>query len=223
VTASDSIFHALMQFKQERRIPLVAHFLDVAASGAYYIALAADEIIASPTSVTGSVGAVMYSVNLNGLMAKIGVANQTVKSGDKKDIGSPLREMTEEDSEILHSIIDGMRDRFVGLVQERRPAIYAAALQTIADGRIFSADQALRIGLVDRVGQLQDAIDVARRRARIAEARLVMYRRPREYSESIYSQAASAPVELNLLKLDSPFADGPSFLYMWAPRDAALR
>lgn len=224
VTASDSIFHALSQFKQDRQIPVVAHFLDVAASGAYYVALAADEIIASPTSVTGSVGAVMYSVNLHGLMEKIGVEDQTIKSGDKKDIGSPLREMTEEDREILLSIINGMRERFVGLVEQRRPGIEAGVLETIADGRIFSADQALRIGLVDRVGHLQEAIDVAQRRARVAQARVIMYRRPREYSESVYSRASPGPVELNLLRLDAgSLGQGPSFLYMWMPQDVSTR
>lgn len=218
VTASDAAFHELSQFKQERGLPVIAHFLDVAASGGYYVALAADEIIASPTTVTGSVGAVVYGLNLTGLMGIVGVENRTLKSGDKKDIGSPLREMTAEEREILQSVIDGMRDRFVGLVQERRPGLAAGAIDTIADGRVFGADQALAIGLVDRVGYLADAVDVAKRRARLEQARVIMYRRPREYSETIYSRAAPGPVELNLLRLDTgPASQSPSFLYMWMP------
>lgn len=218
VTASDAIYHELMRFKGERGLPLVAYFLDVGASGAYYVALAADEIIASPTTVTGSVGAVVYGVNLRGLMRLIGVEDQTLKSGEKKDIGSPLREMTAEEREVLQSVIDGMRDRFIAAVRERRPQITAAALDTIADGRVFGAEQARVIGLVDRVGYLQDALGAARRRARIEEARVVMYRRPREYSETIYSQAPPAPLEINMVRVGvAPWLHGPTFLYMWLP------
>jgi protease-4 len=218
VNASDSIFHQLRRFKDDEGIAVVAHFMDVAASGGYYVALAADEIVASPTTVTGSVGAVAYGINVRELMSKIGVGNQTIKSGAKKDIGSPLREMTPEEREVLQSVIDGMRDRFVDLVRERRPNVDAEALQTIADGRIFGADQALAVGLVDRIGYLEDAIEVARRRARLHEARVIMYRRPQEYSESIYSRS-SAPVEVSLLRLGGPGTSipSPSFLYMWMP------
>lgn len=219
VNASDSIFHRLLQFKESKGVPVVAHFMDVAASGGYYVALAADEILASPTTVTGSVGAVVYSVNVRQLMATIGVENQTIKSGTMKDIGSPLRPMTPDERAVLQSVIDGMRNRFVALVQERRPNVTADGLETIADGRVFGADQALLIGLVDRIGYLGDAIDVAKRRAGVGTARVVMYRRPREYSETIYSGAGVPPVEVSLLRVGAggPSIPGPSFLYMWAP------
>jgi protease-4 len=218
VTASDAAFHELSRFKRERNVPVVAHFLDVAASGGYYVALAADEIVASPTTVTGSVGAVVYNLNLTGLMRIVGVENQTLKSGDKKDIGSPLREMTVEERAILQSVVDGMRDRFVGLVRERRPALTPGSIETVADGRVFGAEQAATIGLVDRVGYLNDAIDIAKRRAGLEEARVVMYRRPREYSENIYSRSPAAPVEFSLLRLDGRSAwQSPSFLYLWMP------
>jgi len=219
VNASDSIFHQLQAFKEAKSIPVVAHFMDVAASGGYYVALAADEIVASPTSVTGSVGAVAYGINLRELMKKIGVENQTIKSGAKKDIGSPLREMSREEQEVLQSVIDGMRDRFLALVRERRPGVGAGELDTIRDGRIFGADQALAVGLVDRIGYLQDAVDVAKRRARLHDARVIMYRRPREYSEGIYSRSAAPQVEVSLLRLGSGGSNipNPGFLYLWMP------
>lgn len=219
VNASDSIFHLLRRFKEDRGVPVVAHFMDVAASGGYYVALAADEIVASPTTVTGSVGAVAYGINFRGLMSKIGVENQTIKSGSKKDIGSPLREMTPEEKEVLQSVIDGMRDRFVALVRERRPNLDGANVDEVTDGRIFGADQALAIGLVDRIGYLHDAIEVAQRRAGAPDARIVMYRRPREYSESIYSRSPAPNVEVSLLRLGAGAASipSPSFLYMWMP------
>lgn len=219
VNASDSIFHQLLRFKESKGIPVVAHFLDVAASGGYYVALAADEIVASPTTVTGSVGAIAYGINVSELMKTIGVENQTIKSGAKKDIGSPLRQMTPGDKAVLQSVIDGMRDRFVGLVKERRPTITAEGLETISDGRVFGADQALSIGLVDRIGYLQDTIDVAKRRARVETAQVIMYRRPREYSETIYSRTTAPSVELSLLRIGSSGSSlpSPSFLYMWMP------
>lgn len=219
VNASDSIFHQLRRFKEEKGIPVVAHFMDVAASGGYYVALAADEIIASPTTVTGSVGAIAYGINVRELMKIVGVENQTIKSGTKKDIGSPLREMTADERDVLQSVIDGMRDRFVTLVRERRANVKTGDLETIADGRVFGADQALAIGLVDRIGYLADAIDTAKRLARLGRAQVVMYRRPRESAESIYARSPAPPVEVSLLRLgaDGPPLPSPSFLYLWMP------
>lgn len=218
VHASDTIFHDLSRFRQQKGVPIVAYFQDVAASGGYYVALSADEIIASPSTVTGSVGAIVFGVNARGLMKIVGLENQTIKSGSKKDIGSPLREMTPEEHAVLQSVVDGMRDRFVGLVKDRRPKVTEAALDTIADGRVFGANEALRIGLVDSIGYLEDAIDSAKGRANLAEAQVVMYRRPREYAESIYSKAGTPPAELSLLRIDgSDSLPNPGFLYMWMP------
>lgn len=222
VTASDTIFHQLMAFKAERHVPIVAQMLDVAASGAYYVALAADEIVASPTTVTGSIGVVMYGVNLAGLMDKLGVTNQTLKAGERKDIGSPLREMTPEEQQILQSVLDSLQQRFVGVVRERRPGLSATTLQMIADGRILTADQALHAGLVDRIGYLDDTVQAAQRRAGLAEARVVLYRRPQDYAENIYSGVslpAPASLQMNLLNLDLGALGhaSPNFMYLWLP------
>ncbi len=219
VTASDILFHQLREFHQQRPVPLIAQILDMGTSGAYYTALAADEIVASPTSVTGSVGVVMYNVNVAGLMEKIGVTDQTIKAGERKDIGSPLRKMTPEERRILQSVLDQMHERFLTLVRERRSGISADAMKTISDGRIFTADQAVQLGLVDRVGYLQDTIEEAKRRAGVARARVVMYRRPDEFAENIYSGAPFGPAQMNLVNLDfgSLRSLAPQFMYMWLP------
>jgi protease-4 len=219
VTASDIIYHQLMDFKHNQGVPVVAQCLDMATSGAYYVALAADEIIAAPTSVTGSIGVVMYNVNVSALMGKIGVADQTIKAGKHKDIGSPLRKMTPEEERILQTVLNQMQDRFLGLVRERRGKLTADGIKTIADGRILTADQALQLGLVDRIGYLQEAIAQAEHRAGVSRARVIMYRRPDEFAENVYSRVPAGPPQMNFINFDfgglHPMT--PQFLYMWLP------
>lgn len=218
VTASDVIYHRLISFKAKRGIPVIAQMMDMGTSGAYYVALAADEIIASPTTVTGSIGVVMYGVNLADLLAKIGVSNQTIKAGAHKDIGSPLRKMTPEEAQILQGVLDQMRTRFVDLVRERRPRFDGDP--ALIDGRVLTAPQALAGNLVDRIGYLDDAIAIARERAHIEKARVIMYRRPGEFAENIYSQPSlSGEMQLNLINLDlgGLLPGSPRFLYMWLP------
>jgi protease-4 len=219
VTASDTVFHTIMAFKADHHVPVVAQFLDMGTSGAYYVALAADEIVASPTTVTGSIGVVMYGVNLTGLMGKIGIKNQTIKSGAEKDIGSPLRPMTPEDTRILQAILDNLHSRFLTVVRERRPGLSEETLKLVSDGRPLTADQALQLGLVDRLGYLQETLQATQQRAGLTEAQVVMYRRPEEFAENIYSRAPLGPAQFSLLNLNVagiPFT-APQFLYMWLP------
>jgi protease-4 len=218
VTASDIIFHELMRFKEEHRLPVVAHLMDMGTSGAYYVALAADQIVASPTTVTGSVGVIMAGVNFSGLMDKLGVKNQTFKAGKHKDMGSPLRPLTPDDQDLMQGVLDDMHERFLGLVHERRPAMSAEALKTISDGRIVTASQALQAGLVDQIGYSDDAIQLAKQRAGIREARIIMYRRPTEYAENIYSRASTGAPQVNLVNFDlGGLSRSSQFLYMWLP------
>jgi len=219
VTASDIVYQQIMDFKAQQHVPVVAQMLDMATSGAYYIALAADEIVASPTTVTGSVGVVMFGVNLSGLMEKIGVTNQTLTAGAHKDLGSPLRKMAPEERAILQSVLDAMQQRFLSIVRERRPEATAETLQTIADGRVLVADQALQARLVDRIGYLDDAVGIATRQAGETTARVVMYRRPQEYAENIYSRATTGAAQMNLVNFDLGGLGlaAPQFLYMWMP------
>ena len=218
VTASDIIFHQIMTFKAEKGIPVFAQMLDMATSGAYYVALAADQIVATPTTVTGSIGVIMYGVNVSGLMDKIGVKNQTIKAGALKDIGSPLRPITPQEAAILQAVLNQMQQRFLTLVRERRPGLSADALHTVSDGRILTADQALEAGLVDRIGYLEDTLAAVGTRAGLDEPRVVMYRRPQEFAETIYSRAALGAPQVNLVNLGLGATPAtPQFMYMWLP------
>src|SRR5881396_3825039 len=177
VTASDVIHHEISEFKMKRKIPVVATIMDIGASGGYYIAVAADQIIAHPTSVTGSVGVIMLRVSAEGLLQKIGVEASAIKSGAKKDIGSPFRPMTEDERAIFQTMINGFFSRFLDVVSKGR-SLPADQLKVIADGRVVTGPQALQLGLVDQVGYLDDGIAAAKKLAGLTDARVIMYARP---------------------------------------------
>lgn len=220
VTTCDIISHEIKEFKKKRKVPVVAELMDVAASGGYYIAASADRIIAHPTTVTGSIGVIAYNINASGLMEKIGVTDQTVKSGPRKDIGSPLRPMTEEERKILLSVINGMYERFLDVILEGRKRLNREDLTRIADGRVYSAPQALDLKLIDSIGYLDDAIGEAKKEAGIKEARIITYSAPRAYRNNIYSGPGPLPQPgLNIINLDPGFSKrfGLSFMYVWMP------
>jgi protease-4 len=218
VTASDVMFRELQLFRTERRVPIVAVMMDVAASGGYYVALAADTIVAHPTTVTGSIGVIMITMNAQGLLEKIGVSASAIKSGARKDMGSPFRTLTDEERAIFQSVIDNLHQQFVSKVVERR-RIPPETARLLADGRIFTADQALSQRLVDRLGYLPDAIDAAKRAAGVERARVIVYHRPRQYRATYYAQAATpepaAPI--SFATLAALLGPGPRFLYVWWP------
>lgn len=218
VTASDIIYRELELFKQRTGVPVVAVMMDLAASGGYYIALAADTIVAHPTTITGSIGTVMLSFDAEGLMQKLGVGTRTIKSGELKDMGSPFRPLKPEERAIFQSVIDNLYTQFVTKVAERRHLPLEAA-RHLADGRIYTADQALKLGLVDRLGYMSDAIDVARHAAGVEKARVIVYRRPRQYRATYFAQShtAASGVEESLSSMASMVGHGPSFCYVWWP------
>ena len=219
VTASDDIYADIMRFKAEQQVPVIAALGNVAASGGYYVACAADRIVAHPTTVTGSIGVIMVGLNVEGLLGKIGVKPQTFKAGEHKDLLSPFRGATPEERRIVQGIIDSMHARFVGVVKASRPSLDEKRLGQLTDGRIFDASQALDAGLVDQVGDLRAAIEVAKVAANVEKARVVRYRRAGETAESIYSTTRAAPLQVNLLPIDlgTLAASGPRFMYLWAP------
>jgi len=217
VTASDIIYREVDLFRRQRKIPVVAVLMDVAASGGYYVALAADTIVAHPTTVTGSIGVIMISLNAEGLMEKIGLATNTIKSGARKDMGSPFRQLTPEERAIFQSVIDDLYRQFVAKVVERRQ-ISPAVAATLADGRIYTADQALSHKLVDRIGYVPDALEVARRAAGLTEARVIVYKRPREYRATYYARSETdASVFASVSQLTGMAGAGPRLLYLWMP------
>jgi len=217
VTASDILFHEIDTFRQRTKIPMVAVMMDVAASGGYYVALAADTIVAHPTSVTGSIGVIMLTLNADGLLQKIGVTTTAIKSGPLKDMGSPLRSLTPEERAIFQSVIDDLHGQFVTKVADRR-RIPLETAKKLADGRVYTAQQALADKLVDRIGYIPDALAAARRAAGVQEARIIVYQRPREYRATYYAGSKSeGDFDLSLAQVAKLVVSGPRFLYLWWP------
>ena len=219
MTTTDVVYREIREFKARRNVPVIAAIMDVGASGGYYVALAADQIFAHPTTITGSIGVIMLTVNAQGLLEKIGVAPVAIKSGPLKDAGSPFRGLTDEERGVFQSVIDDMFGRFVRLVSESRK-IPEARVRQFADGRIYTAEQARALGLVDTIGYLDDAVAAARKAAGLTEARVIMYHRPREYRANFYS--ASLPpsgAESLLTQAAGLVGGGPGarFLYLWWP------
>ena len=224
VTASDILYHEVREFKRERNIPVVACIMDLGTSGGYYLAAASDRIIAHPSAVTGSLGVIMLTVNGAGLMEKIGLEANAITSGPHKDMGSPFRPLSTKDQAIFQSVIDSLYQRFLDVIQQGRPRLTKEKIRQLADGRIYSAPQAKKAGLIDDIGYLDDAIDLAKREAGITEAKVVMYERPGGYHPNIYAQWGSGggnPTfmipKLDPVSLTSILGGTPAFMYVWLP------
>jgi protease-4 len=217
VTASDIINHDIGEFRKRRPVPVVACIMGVGASGGYYVAAAADEIVAHPTAVTGSIGVIMMKFNVEGLMGKVGVEQQTVKSGDKKDIMSPFRRATPEEVKLAQEIIDQLHARFLDVIMARPGnRLSREELRKLADGRVYTAGQALEGKLIDRIGYLDDVIASVRKKAGDENARVVSYYRPGTYRGSIYADAGERGGALEMLGAMDYFSAG-SFMYLWRP------
>ena len=160
VTSSDIIYHEIMAFKEKMKIKVYVSIVDLAASGGYYIAMSGDTIMAHPTSLTGSIGVIAVKINVAGLMDKIGVDWEVVKSGDKKDFLSPLRALTAEERKLFQQTIDSFHNRFVGTIVKNRPGLQLEAVQILADGRIYNSEQALEAKLIDKIGYLDDTLEL---------------------------------------------------------------
>ena len=221
VSATDTIYREILRFKEQSGKPVVAALMSTAASGGYYVALAADRVVCSPTTVTGSVGVVMHYVNLEGLLGKIGLRSEVIKSGEKKDMGSPRREMTEQESEILQHVNQALFDGFLEVVRAGRPQMTEADVAAISDGRIVTATQALELHMVDRIGYLHDAIEESKQLAGIQSAHVVLYRAFPHYNSNIYAAGGGGggpmvgAVERALSVLVRRRA--VTFLYLWSP------
>jgi protease-4 len=218
VTASDIMFKELQLFKAAKKVPVVAVMMDVAASGGYYVALGADTIVAHPTTVTGSIGVIMVTVNAQGLMQKLGVEAGAIKSGERKDMGSPFRALTGEERQIFQSVIDGLQGQFLARLAESRKIPMDAA-RRLADGRVYTAQQALDLKLIDRIGYMDDVLALTKKAIGVDEAKVVAYHRPSEYRATYYarSEAPAGALDVSLSRLASVVGAGPGFFYLWWP------
>jgi len=158
VAASQEIYDAVVELKKQKKV--VASMGSVAASGGLLIACSADKIVANPGTITGSISAIMQFANAEELLKKIGMKASTVKSGQYKDIGSPLRAMTTEERKIIQDLVDDIYNQFVDVIVRDRKMSREKVIN-IADGRVFSGRQAKEYGLVDRLGDMGAAAKLA--------------------------------------------------------------
>jgi protease IV len=220
VSASDAMYQILQRFKARTHKPVVASAQEVAASGAYYVSCGADRIVAQPTSIVGSIGVIFETYNLSGTMNKLGIRPGAFKSAEHKDIGSPFRDPTPEEEQIMQGMVDEYYARFQSIVRQNRQIPDDAAFKMITDGRVFSGERAVALGLVDRTGLLEDAVQVARDLAHAPNAKVIAYKRPYGYGGSIYALNSLPQPQSNMLQLQLPDAATllPSgFYYLWKP------
>jgi len=221
VWSSDTINYEVRRFKQETGRPVVACITGMGASGGFYVAVSADRIVASPAALTGSVGVISEFVNVQGLLKKLGLESTAIKTGARKDMGSPMRDMTPEERQILQNVVESLFKRFVATVRAGRPECTDSDLQQFSDGRVLTAQQALDLHLIDSIGYLEDAIDEAKRMAHITHADVVLYRPFPDYTANIY--ATSQQPQINALEqalgaLGSVAdAQRPAFMYLYRP------
>ncbi len=212
VTASDVMYHEIMRFKEATKKRVYVMAMDQALSGGYYLALAADEIYAHPTSLVGSVGVIFMSPKVYGLMDKIGVDFQIYKSGKNKDIGSPFRKASKEENQVFQKMIDITAERFWGLVEKNRK-ISKSNMKMIKTARIFDPESAKKMGMIDGIMYLEKAVEKAARQMGILNSyRVVSYRHSQEFNDNLYNTRGVVNPSLNPLpKLKAPLS---GLLYM---------
>jgi protease-4 len=223
VTASDIMYRDLVNFRAETRKPVVACMMDVAASGGYYLAMGCDRVYAHPSTVTGSIGVIMSLYNASGLFGMVGLKSDPIKSGPNKDLGNPGRDMTPEERQILQGMVNSFYEQFVDVVAQARSGhLTREQVRALADGRVYTGLDAKKLGLVDEVGYLEDALRAALKLACLSDAKVVAYDKCDGYRGSIYAGAPRIPREINV-KVNVPGlaalagAAGSGFMYLWEP------
>jgi len=226
VSGSDEIHHRLSKLLADRDLPVVVSMGGLAASGGYYVAMAnggrEDVIFAEPATLTGSIGVIIPHFDVSAALEKLSVRDDSIASGPLKQMLSPTLdrtpEMAEEERKILQSLVDGMFARFKAIVKGGRPKLDDAAIDKVATGRIFTAEQAKEAGLVDRIGFLEDAIARAAELAGLDEqsARVVKYTKPKGLLDEVLGgQSPGAGLSLaTLAELATPRA---WYLCSWWP------
>lgn len=230
VTASDIMRHDLERFRNNTRMPVIACLMDIGAGGGYYLATAADQIVAHPTTVTGGIGVILNLYNLAGVEEKYDIGYIPIKSGSNIDSGTVMRRPGMMDSEglqnqletqrtILQGIANQYQNRFKETVLRSRPQIDPGQ-EDLFDGRVYSGAQAVQVHLVDSLGYLDDAVEQARNIAGVPGARVVLYHRCNDRARSPYSITPNVPIQGQIMTMNLPGLDRaslPTFLYLWQP------
>ena len=212
----------LEKFRARTGKPVVACLLDTATGGAYHLATASDQIIAGEATVTGGIGVILNLFNLQDLMAQFNIIPQSIKAGEKADIGTSAKALKPEDRQLLQVMADEFDAQIIADIRKGRPALKGG--ETTTDGRIFTASQAKERGLVDRVGDLDEAIQLAGELAGLSvgtsRPQVVLYRRNNDPANSVYAISANVPLQAAGLFPSLPGlerAKMPAFLSVWQP------
>ncbi len=217
VIASEVLYNEVKRWKAATGKPVVAQMMGVAASGGYYVAMAADWVRAYPSTVTGSIGVIFVDLNVAGLLEKVGVADETLTSGAFKDAGSPFRPVREAERVQLRSVLDDMYNQFIDVVAKGRPKLDEARIRELADGRIYSARQAHEAGLIDAIGDLPSAVEAVRARAGLSgPSRLIVYHRGGAAPENLFSAALPTTPEPAIRSFAEALPQ-PGFFFLWSP------
>jgi len=223
MTASDYLYHHLQKLAEDRKLPIVVSMGGLAASGGYYVSMAVgsekDAIFAEPTTWTGSIGVIIPHYNVAGLMKSWEIEEDSIKSGPLKQMGTPTRPMTDEERKIFENLVNDSFTRFKDVVKSGRPALAAdpALLDRVATGQVFTTDEALANGLVDKQGFIEEAIEraIVLAKLRRDKVQAVKYKKPSSlFAAPFMADSRKAPDLSALLDLASPRA---YYLCTWLP------
>lgn len=219
VTASDIMRRDLMEMKRQTGLPVVACVMDHGCGGAYLLATACDQIVAHPTSIVGSVAVILNLYDMQDVVQNTGGYERAIRSGDRVDAGSPLRAIDPEEKAMLEQIAKNFHRRAIDMVLRSRTAYHGQPDRDF-DGRIFTADRAAELGLIDQVGYLDEATALAANLAGLPTATppLMLYRRENDRANSAFDITPNRPIQTEIVPLQMPIlnrATLPKFLYIW--------
>ncbi|MBN2579560.1 MAG: signal peptide peptidase SppA [Pirellulales bacterium] len=225
INGSDYMYHHLKEFRQETKIPIVVSMGALAASGGYYVSMAVGDkpetIFAEPTTWTGSIGVIIPHYNLAGTMEKLGIQEDNITSGPLKDMGSFFRPLNPEEKKVFEDLVDEGFQRFKEVIREGRPRFEKdpEALDKIATGQVFTAEQAKENGLVDQIGYLEEAVDQATAKAglRKEDVKVVRYRPEPSLADVLFGNDAKAPMSPDLAQFLEATTPRAYYLCTWLP------
>ncbi len=197
------MWHDLQEFKVRTHLPVVACLMDVGAGGAYYLSTGADHVVAHPTTITGGIGVILNLYNLEDAMAQFNVVGTPIKAGENVDLGTPIKPPSEAARAILQRMANEFHERFRRIVIERHPQL-AHAPPDVFDGRVFTAQQALDLGLIESIGYLDQAAETARELGGAPGAPLILLHRPNDGARTPYDVTANVPIQTSFLPLSLP-------------------
>ncbi|HEY2760969.1 MAG TPA: S49 family peptidase [Pirellulales bacterium] len=219
VAACDVMRHDLEMFKNRYGVPVVAYMQGTGTGGGYYIATAADQIVATPTTITGGIGVILNLYNIEDFLQKNDVHPALIKAGENIDMGSPMHTASDDQRTMLESIANQYHERFREMVLHARPSMNRPQ-EEVFDGRIFTASQALQLHMIDQIGYIDDAMQAAANMGGLSNPRVVMYHRCNDRARSVYSMTPNVPMQGEAAPMNVPALSRsrmPTFLYMWEP------